>query len=382
MSPPQTLDCPLAILDPLPRCTAAIPGCGGAIRVIPEDFVVEEIPAYLPCGDGDHLFLWVEKRDLAGEALRRVIARALDIAPGDVGMAGLKDRRAVTRQWVSVPRRAADRIGAIDGERVRVVDAVPHRNKLRTGHLDGNRFAIRIRGAAPDAVARILAKVELIERIGLPNFYGAQRMGHGGETLAAGWALACGAGGFARVRLPDGTEHALHLNDRHLRRLAASALQAEVFNRTLADRLAAGTTATVLDGDLCRKCDTGGLFASDDPAREQARLGAGQVELTGPMWGPKMPRPERDARAFEQSVVDRLGLNETHFTALGHLAEGARRALLVMPRDVAVREDDGVMVSFALPAGAFATGLLHELMGPEGMPLDRAAGLAPQVACA
>ena len=357
--------CPLAPLDPLPRLTQALPGCGGRMRVEIEDFEVEEIATYDPSGDGEHLFLWVEKRDMAAETMRKAIARALGVAAGDIGMAGMKDRRAVTRQWVSVPRRCESRLPAIQDDRICVLDAVAHRNKLRTGHLDGNRFSIRLRGPVADAAERISAKLAMITEHGLPNFYGSQRMGHGGATLAAGWALAHGAHGLVRLQLNDGTQHTFDLGDRQLRRLAASALQAEVFNRTVAARMADGIFATVLLGDVCRKTDTGGQFVSDDIEREQLRLAGHALEITGPMWGPKMPQPAADAAVYEAAVLSALGLELGDFSALGHLAEGTRRPIRIRPANLrCVVEQDAVVLQFELPAGAFATTVVGEIAGP------------------
>lgn len=360
-----TLDCPLLPMHPLPRVTADLPGCGGQLRVEVEDFQVEEIPLYLPSGEGDHLYLWIEKTDVAAETLRRHVARSLGVANMDVGMAGLKDRRAVTRQWVSVPRSAQDHIARIETDRIRVLEAIPHRNKLRTAHLTGNRFKIRVRGAVEGAAALVAAKVERLARSGVPNFFGSQRMGQGGSTLAAGWALVHGASRLVRVRTPDDTLHVLHLEDRSLRRLAASALQGEVFNRTVAARMEQDVWTRVLDGDLLRKVLTGGQFVTDDPEREQARALSGEIVVTGPMWGPKMNRAGGIAADLELAVLAACGLQESDFATLGHLAEGTRRPVVFTPEDLQVEgHDDGVTVSFALPAGSFATGVLHELMGP------------------
>src|SRR5262245_35856671 len=129
--------------DPLaapPLLTADLPGIGGRIRVQPEDFEVEEIPAYMPSGEGDYLFLWVEKRSMGAEYFLRQIAKRLEVAPGDVGTAGLKDRHAVTRQMVSVPASAEPRLSQLDGDGIRVLKVSRHGNKLRSGHLHGNRF--------------------------------------------------------------------------------------------------------------------------------------------------------------------------------------------------------------------------------------------------
>src|SRR3954469_6909471 len=109
---PMTFD-PLA---PPPLLTAELPGIGGRIKEFPEDFEVEEVPAYRPSGQGDYLYLWVEKRDMGAEYFVRQVARRLDLAPGEVGTAGLKDRRAVTRQMVAVPASAEGRLPQLDGE--------------------------------------------------------------------------------------------------------------------------------------------------------------------------------------------------------------------------------------------------------------------------
>lgn len=358
-------DCPLEPLHPLPRLTAGLAGCGGQLRVLPEDFEVEEIPLYEPSGVGDHLYLWIEKIDVAGETLRRHIARALDISGMDIGMAGLKDRRAVTRQWISVPKSAESKVSRIEDGRIRVLDARPHRNKLRTGHLTGNRFRLRVRGVGADAETLVAAKLQRLAALGMPNFYGAQRMGHGGSTLAAGWALLRGYSRLVRVRMPDETVHSLNLSDRPLRRLAASAVQSEVFNRTVARRMELGLLETVIEGDLCQKTDTGGMFVTDDLLREQRRLETAAIDVTAPMWGPKMMRPDGQASRIELEVLAAFGLTEADFAAIGNLAPGTRRAMLCRLGDPQVgRDDAGLTVAFSLPAGSFATVLLHELMGP------------------
>src|SRR5262245_58363540 len=136
-----------------PLLTPDLPGVGGRIKVAPEDFEVEEIPAYEPSGQGEHLFLWVQKRDMGAEYFARQVAKRLGLSPGDVGTAGLKDRRAVTRQGVSVPVAAEPQLAALDGDGVTLLRTSRHGNKLRPGHLRGNRFRILIRDVAPDAGA-------------------------------------------------------------------------------------------------------------------------------------------------------------------------------------------------------------------------------------
>lgn len=387
--------CPLSPLAPLPRRTADHPGIGGQIRVEIEDFVVEEVPLYLPSGTGDHLYLWVEKRDLSGPMLRRRLSELLSIDAGDIGMAGLKDRRAVTRQWISVPVRPGLDPDRVRDGRIAVLKAERHNNKLRTGHLAGNRFTIRVRNvdaSDPAALqARIDAKIASLRAAGMPNFYGDQRMGHGGSTLAAGWALGQGLDGRVRVQTADGTAHQIQLRDRQLRRLAASALQAELFNRVVAERLRRGVLDRVVPGDYCRKTDTGGSFVSDDLAREQERLERAEIEITGPMWGPKMARPGGEAAELETAVMLASGLDEAIFRRIGPLAAGTRRPIAVRPDDLTAEiEGDTVVLRFGLPAGSFATVLLHEIQGPHpdvdrtptGDELSAGEADDPEVVCA
>src|SRR5205823_856394 len=163
---------PIDPLQPPPYLTANLHGIGGRIKSVPEDFEVEEVPAYEPCGRGEHLFLWVEKRGLGAEYFVRQVARRLDVVPGEVGTAGLKDRHAVTRQMVSVPARAEARLAQLDGDGIRLLRASRHGNKLRPGHLRGNRFRVLVRDPDPGAARRLPPLLERLSRLGLPNFYG------------------------------------------------------------------------------------------------------------------------------------------------------------------------------------------------------------------
>src|SRR5215469_6806994 len=162
---------------PPPLLTADLPGVGGRIKTMPEDFEVEEVPAYEPAGQGDFLYLWVEKRDMGAEYFARQVARRLDLPPGEVGTAGLKDRRAVTRQMVSVPARAEPNLPRLDGDGIHVLRVSRHGNKLKPGHLHGNRFRILVRDVRPDAAELLGPLLDRLGRDGLPNCYGPQRFG-------------------------------------------------------------------------------------------------------------------------------------------------------------------------------------------------------------
>ena len=343
--------------EPLPYLTADLPGIGGALKREPEDFEVEEVAAYEPEGAGEHLFLWIEKRDVSAEHLTRHVARVLGISSGDVGVAGLKDRRAVTRQYVSVPAKCEADVPRLETESIRVLRSARHRNKLRTGHLKGNRFSILIRDASPEAADRAAAIVERLRAHGFPNYFGEQRFGVEGETLSLGLDLL--AGRTTPRKLPPARR-------RFLLRLALSAVQSELFNAALADRIRDGLADRVLPGDVMQVVESGGVFIAEDAAAEQARFDAGEVVTTGPMFGPKMKAPAGEAAEREARVLGQRELTAAAFEKFSKLTSGTRRAYFVRPRRIEVSpESDRLRVTFELPSGAYATSLLRELMKSE-----------------
>ena len=330
-----------------PLLTPELPGCGGRIRATDDDFEVEEVPSYEPCGKGEHLYLWVEKRGMAPEFFARTIAQRLMIPPGAVGTAGLKDRHAVTRQWVSVPATCEPLVGKLDGDGLRVLKTGRHTNKLKPGHLRGNRFRILVRGAAKlDSVDAILDR---IRTQGLPNFYGPQRFGRDGGTVELG--LKCLAGTAPRRLRP------------FLYRFALSAVQSLLFNDVLARRMRDGLYRAVLDGDVMAKWPFGGLFVAKDVPAEQARFDAKETVTAGPMFGSKTFRAEGIVAEREAAVLRDNGLSPTSFGGFGKLVMGTRRHHLIYIDDLtSAWEPDGLRLGFTLPAGSYATVLLREVM--------------------
>ncbi len=339
---------------PLPGVTDDLPGIGGRIKVEPEDFEVEEIPAYEPVGQGDHLYLWIEKRGMGAEYFARQIARRLDIPPGDVGTAGMKDRHAVTRQWVSVPASAEPRLDQLEGDGIRLLRTSRHTNKLKTGHLHGNRFRILVRESPPSAAERLPALLDRLRTCGLPNYYGTQRFGRDGETLALGWSILQGTGRPPR-------------NPR-LKRLALSAVQSALFNEYLARRLGDGLLRTVLAGDVLAKWPFGGLFVAEDLPREQTRLDAGEIVPAGPIFGWKTFPAQGVALEREQAILATSGLTSEMMRSQSKLMPGTRRhALIYLDGLSATPEEAGVRLVFSLPAGSYATVVLAELMKVVGL---------------
>jgi len=345
----------------LPYLTSDLAGTGGVLRSHDEDFVVDEELPYAASGEGDHVFVRVEKRGMTSPEAARVIARTLGIAERDIGIAGMKDRRAVTRQWFSLPPRSvagpehalALVLPEAPGEGyVRILEAARHPHKLRTGHVRANRFVLRIRGTGGDAFARAQAVLAaLAQAPGAPNWYGEQRFGRDGDNAARGLALVTGARALGR--------------DRRLDRLMVSALQSQLFNDWLVARLGDGLYRTAIAGDLLHKRG-GGMFACEDPETDTARLAAGELVVTGPMFGDRMRQPGDGTPAAEReaAILAQHGLAPTAIASVRAIAEGTRRDATIEVRDVAISAVDGttVEVAFALPGGAYATTVMREIM--------------------
>jgi tRNA pseudouridine13 synthase len=357
----------------LPFRTSLHLSTGGVLKAEPEDFFVEEIPLYPAAGSGEFLFVDVEKRDVSAEELVRSLSRRLDVPRLDIGVAGMKDRRAVTRQRISLPARCEDRLRILRAELERMSEASDtqgpgitilgwerHPHKLRTGHLGGNRFAIRLRRTRPDALEIAHAVAAEIGPSGYPNYFGDQRFGREQETLELGRALLAGA------KTPRDIPPARR---KFLLRLALSAVQSELFNEVLTRRVVNGSFETVLSGDVLQVRASGGLFVTDDVPREQARLEGGEVSLTGPLFGPKMKQPSDMAAQIEAAVLTASGFTADTFSQFAKLTSGSRRPLGIVPTEFSVTPDDsaeGLIFRFVLPPGAYATTVLREFIKDVG----------------
>lgn len=327
--------------------TAHLPGCGGVFKASPEDFCVEELPAYLPQGDGEHLFMWVEKTGLSTPEAAKRLARALGVVERDVSWAGLKDRQAVTRQLLCVPARKVEgKLEGLDVPGLRVLWSKRHRNKLKSGHLKGNRFELVVRGLVDGAAAA--AVLEHLKLHGLPNAFGDQRFGARGDNAARGKNILLRGG-----RHPDRFE----------RKMLLSAYQSALFNAVLEQRLQQGTFLKVLEGDVLKKHETGGEFVSSQPDVDQPRLEAFEVSPTGPMFGPEMTAPAAAAAALEAKVLESEGLGLEVFEAGGDETRGTRRHLRVPINGLEYEvRDEALRLRFELPSGSYATVLLDELL--------------------
>jgi tRNA pseudouridine13 synthase len=334
----------------------------GTIKQRPEDFVVDEIPAYEPSGEGPHLYVRFKKRNLNTDDVVRAFARELGVERRDIGVAGLKDKVGVTTQWISLPANHTsldDRVAKLAIEGVEILEHRRHGNKLKTGHLKGNRFTIVVRDIDRSSIDEIVKSLERIQRDGVPNAFGAQRFGRDGDTheLARAWLTG-------KARAPS---------DPRLRRLHFSALQSAIFNAVLEHRVQEGTWNIPILGDLLKKEETGGIFVCTDVQLDRERADRGEVCPTGPIVGDRMRQPEAEAFEVEQRIAAPFiqGVDLRRARSLG---EGTRRPLRLRvaelshaPIDSSVdglvsseRSVDGydITVRFVLPKGAYATTVL------------------------
>jgi tRNA pseudouridine13 synthase len=390
--------------------TAEIAGIGGIIKGSPEDFLVEEIPAYQPSGQGEHCYAQIEKRGIATlEALRR-ISKALGVQERDIGYAGMKDAVGITRQTISIPRVAPEKVLSLQIPGVNVLSAVLHGNKLRLGHLKGNRFQIRVRGVLPDAAHLAEAAIAVLEKRGVPNRFGSQRYGMQGNSHRIGAAVLRGdfqqavdvligdpaavsderwrqaieayrRGDLAEslalfpghfrverellgrlVQRPEAFDKAFNTVQPRMKRLYLSAFQSSLFDQVLESRL--DRLEEVAQGDIAFKHENGACFLVQDAAAEAIRAQNFEISATGPMFGCTMMEPEGAQQELEAAALAAEGLTPASFNLPGALRmEGERRPLRVQLAGASVAEDAGdLVVSFSLPRGSYATCVMSEIM--------------------
>ncbi len=320
------------------------PVAAAQLKSAPEDFIVEELLSFEPSGGGEHVWLHLEKRERNTADVARALARHAGVRLVDVGYAGLKDRHAVARQWFSVRSRDASdaRWQRLEEQGVRVLDVSRHRHKLRRGSHAANRFVLRLREIVADA-AELEQRVDRVRRYGVPNYFGAQRFGHGCANLRRAAALLQG-----ESREPN----------RHKRGLYLSAARSHVFNQVLSQRVRAGTWNRAVAGDVMLLTGRHGFFtaAAVDEALS-TRLARGEISPSGPLWGCGGP----EIGPVERDCLDGLRWWTQRLEAYGMKHE--RRALRTCVSGLTLEWCDAtsVQLSFELPRGAYATVLVREL---------------------
>jgi tRNA pseudouridine13 synthase len=335
-----------------PFLTSSIPGIGGHIRTVPEDFQVEERPLYLPCGDGEHLYIKVTKRLLSTPDLVKMISTAVGVKAQGIGTAGLKDARAVTTQMLSLHFVTPEQLARLKtDDRILSIDILGrHRNRLRPGHHAGNRFRLVIRDVADHARTTVPAVLQLLQRRGVPNYFGPQRQGKKGENYLVGAALLSDAARRAQL---SRTKRMWYLNT----------FQSHLFNNILARRI--DSIDRVFVGDWAIKTDNGACFHVEDAEKEQLRADRFEISPTGILFGSRASWADGEPGRIEEAAMTDAGTTKEALVAAAKTCgfRGERRALRVPLAELDWSLDGSALtLSFALPPGAYATSVLQELM--------------------
>ena len=358
----QTSDWEIEIMrkgysDNMPWLSDGFAPIGGDLGNANSDFVVSEIPAYMPSGSGEHLYLWIEKCGKSTQAVTQKVEEVFHVRETSVGCAGKKDVHAVTRQWVSVetPSDGSSEVEILNGLGwMQVLQVSRHTNKLRMGHLRGNYFTANLYGvtATDSEIARAL---EVLSAKGFINYFGKQRFGFNGDNVASGISMLKGC-------------KAKH----QMMKLYVSALQSAIFNLAAGRRFReVGFEARV--GDVIQKLNAG-CFVCDDAETDNERILRSEIAVTLALPGKKVMRGSGYGETLEnQAYSDVLAFwsskddaRETiDSSSLSKLADGTRRTLSCLPDKVSFHRivDGTVQVEFGLPSGSFATVFLRHLCG-------------------
>lgn len=397
----------------LPYLTADLPGVGGVIKRYDGDFIVEEIPLYHASGEGTHTYFRIEKQGVTTLAAVERIARALGRNPRDIGYAGLKDAHGITRQMLSIEHVDPAQVESLELGRIRVLTVDRHRNKIKLGHLGGNRFIIKIRDTVSSPLSQVKPIAEILASRGVPDYFGPQRFGVRGDNALVGRAVLLEDYDEAIALIlgrPEPTDHgdarkARELFDggdleasatawsrafpqqrricralinargdarkawravhHTLRKLFVSAVQSDLLNRVLARRI--DTIDRLQTGDIAWKHRNGACFLVEDGVVEQPRCDAFEISPTGPLFGRRMTEAQGTQGQLEAAVLAESGLMKEQMRVRdGTKLDGARRPLRVplVDLDITTGDDDHgpyLLLPFMLPPGAYATSVTREI---------------------
>jgi tRNA pseudouridine13 synthase len=317
-----------------------------------EDFRVDEVLGFAADGDGPHVLLLVEKRGANTHWVADQLARHAGVSGREVGYAGLKDRHAVTTQHFTLPldRKPEPDWDALGIPDIRVLKSERHRRKLKTGSLEGNRFRITLRELSGPA-SLLVPKLEAIKSRGVPNYFGEQRFGRGAANIQKAEAALSGK---------------LRIHDRRLFSLLLSTARSLIFNDLLSARVEASNWDHVLPGEVLMLDGSHSVFrAMEGDAELPERLAKCDVHPTGPLWGRGEPMTSGEVQTLEAEVAARHPDLTKGLAKVG--VDMARRSLRLAVRDFAWQtEGDALILEFFLPAGAYATTVLRELVQTHG----------------
>ncbi|QUN04830.1 tRNA pseudouridine(13) synthase TruD [Shewanella yunxiaonensis] len=317
----------------------------GNLRTYNEDFLVQELLPFAPTGEGEHHLLHIRKSGLNTAAVAEMLAKFAGVHPKEVTFAGQKDKNAVTEQWfgIRIPGKETPDWQQLNADNLQVLASHRHSKKLRIGALTGNRFTLILRELSdPDDVQK---RLQQIREHGVPNYFGEQRFGHQGGNITKAREMLAGR----------------KVKDRNKRSLYLSALRSMLFNAVTSTRLSQHSQA-LLAGDCVMLAGSNSFFVAEqwDEVLKR-RLAEQDIQLSAPLWGRGTPLCTGDALAFESRVLEAYADDLKGLEDVGLSQE--RRPLFLCPQAMSWSLiPEGLKVSFVLPAGAYATSVLREVL--------------------
>lgn len=332
----------------------------------PRDFVVEEIPLYEFSGEGEHIILLVRKKSLSTMEMVGAFARYLNIKNRDIGYAGLKDKHAMTKQYISINKQHEEALENFEHEGIKILSKTRHNNKIKIGHLKGNRFYIKLKKVNPTSALKLDEALKNISDSGMPNYFGYQRFGNDGDNHIDGEKIAKGE---KKERNPK------------IKKLLINSYQSHLFNMWLSRRLEINTLVSsfepkeletllnmpretlkklkaqkhsfkLIQGDIMEHYPHGRLFDFDGSEDDLVRFNERNISVTGVLCGSKVKMSSDLAGEIEKDFDDSIN------------ADGARRYAWVFPSKVEGRFNQieaQYELNFTLPKGSYATVLIEEL---------------------
>ncbi|WP_340677032.1 tRNA pseudouridine(13) synthase TruD [Paraglaciecola sp.] len=327
------------------------PKATGQLKVEMADFQVTEKLGYEPIGQGEHIYLWVRKAGLNTAYLAEQIAKFARVSARDVTYAGRKDKYAITEQWFSVhkPGKAEYDWSTLNVEGVEILKAIRHDKKLRTGVLKGNHFCITIRNLLH--TSEIASRLARVAEQGVPNYYGAQRFGDSRYDARGGNLVLA-------EKMLGGEE----IRNRNKRSMAISALRSWLFNEFVSRRIEDGLFSQAMAGDVMVLAGSASFFCAEqvDETIIQ-RLKNRDIQLSVPLWGQGNLASQVTAFSYENNIAGAYPVVTTALEKLGLKQE--RRTIRLLPENMSwLMTEDKLELNFDLPAGAFATSVIREIV--------------------
>lgn len=325
------------------------PTATGILKQEAKDFRVDEVLGFEPSGDGQHRMLQIQKSNTNTDWVAKQLARYLDIKPRDVSYAGLKDRNAITTQWFSIDLAGKPEPdwSAFNCAEYQVLASFVHNKKLRRGSLKGNRFEITIRALHGDS-QELEQRLLEIQKDGVPNYFGKQRFGYGGDNLLQAWMMLRGE---------------KKVKDRNRRSIYLSAARSLIFNQLLSQRVAEGSWNQILAGEAAILAGSSSYFVVDtDDITIPQRLKEWDIHPSGPLWGRGSLTSREEARATEESVCQGFSDWLILLEQAGLKQERRALRLHVSNLDWQWLDERVLELQFELPAGSYATSVVRELV--------------------